>query len=118
MTKPKHHTPRGVGAKAPMAHQERERRLALSKAYVLEPGPLIAARCYEQEPSDDVARACHRGIEHRSTLKRPLDERGEQCKSGPYKEIASSEPDSCTEWRGLRLGLSPHTGIHENHGHR
>ena len=24
-----------------MAHQERERRLALSKAYVLEPGPLI-----------------------------------------------------------------------------
>ena len=36
----------------------------------------------------------------------------------PYKEIADSEPDSCNKWCVLRLGVSPHAGVHENDRHR
>src|SRR5215472_2855295 len=53
-----------------------------------DPGPLIAAGRHQQEPSDNVAGACHRVIEQRGTLKCPMDQRGEQRERDPYKEIA------------------------------
>ena len=40
-----------------------------------------------------------------------MHQRGEQRESDPYNEIASSEPNSCSEWRALRPGVSAHTGI-------
>ena len=49
MAKAEHEATRRVAAKAPMAHQERKWRLALGKTYILELGPLIGTRCYEQE---------------------------------------------------------------------
>src|SRR5215475_8998367 len=93
-----------------MAHQERKRRLALGKAYIFEPGPLIAAGRHEHERSENIARACHRGIEQSSTLKCPLHQGGEQGEGGPSKEIADDEQDRCSEWRALRPGLPAHTG--------
>src|SRR5215475_7935599 len=98
-----------------MAHQERKRRLALGKTYIFEPSPLIAARRYEHETTEKAARGSHRGIKQSGTLNCPLHQGGEQRESGPGKEIAGNEPDSCSEWRALRPGLAAHTGVHENH---
>ena len=63
---------RRVAAKASMADQERNRRLGLGKTDVLEPSPLIAARRDEHERSEDVACACHRGIEQSGTAQVPI----------------------------------------------
>src|SRR5215469_18202469 len=115
MAKSEREGTRRVPAKAASAHQKRKRRVALGKADILEPGPLIAAGRYEQEAADYVARACHRVIKQSGTLKRPLHERGEQCASDPDKEIADSEPNSCNEWPVLRFSLSADAGIHEHH---
>ena len=77
-----------------MAHYKFKRLLALGKAYLLEPRPLIGARRNEQEPSKDFAGGCHREIEQSGTLKSPLRQCSERRESGPYKEIANSEPNS------------------------
>src|SRR6516164_8600868 len=98
-----------------MTHQESKRPLAFGKAYLLEPGPLIATRRYEHERAKDVARTGHPGIEQSGTLKRPLQQSGEQRESQPYKQIASYEPNGCSKGRALRRGVSPNTGVHENH---
>jgi hypothetical protein len=36
-------------------------------------------------------------------------------KRDPDKEIASSEPNCCSEWPALCLSLSAHAGVHEDH---
>src|SRR5215472_10159252 len=118
MAKSEREGTRRVPAKAASAHQKRKRRVALGKADILEPGPLIAAGRYEQEAADYVARACHRVIKQSGTLKRPLHERGEQCASDPDKEIAGTKPKSCREWRVVSRSLSAHTGVHEHHWQR
>src|SRR5215510_1857546 len=110
MAKPKHYATRRIAAKATLAHQEQKRPLASGKASVLEPGPLIAARRYENEPSENIARARHREIEHTGTLKGPLQQGSEQRESHPREEIAGDEPNSCSEWRAPRLGIPAHAG--------
>ena len=55
MAKPKQKATRHVPAKATMTHQEHQRHLALGKAYVLEAGPLVAARRHEHEPRTELA---------------------------------------------------------------
>src|SRR3954452_24492296 len=115
MVKPEHDATRHIAAKATVVRQEEKGPLALGKACVLETGPLIAARRYEKKPSENIARACHRGIEDAGSLKCPLHQRGEQRESEPGKEIAGSEPNGCREWRAPRLGVPAHTCISENH---
>src|SRR6516162_6941596 len=118
MAKPEHYATWRVRTKAAIAHQKRKRRLALGKAYIFKPGPLISARRYEYEPCEYVVRACHRVIKPTGTFERPLRQGGEQRESNPYKQIAGAEPNCCNEWPGLRLGLAPDAGVHEYHRRR
>ena len=92
MAKPEQQAARHVAAKAAVAHQKRQRRLALGETDVLERRPLVGARRDQHDFSEHGAGACHPGIEQSGPFEPPLDDGRRQGKADPGQEIAGGEP--------------------------
>src|SRR5262245_39064824 len=90
--KPEVQTTAHVAAKPTVLHQKPERRLALGKTGVLDWRPLIEAGRNQNEGAEQVAGACHAGVQQRLSLQHPLDERRCQREANPREEIARGKP--------------------------